>query len=89
MLSLGDTKLIESLLSPEFYMDTFGALECKSYFINPFADDPDLFNSSAASPYKQSLTSSQEATTGSGPSMKHREFLSEKVRFKEIVHIGN
>lgn len=31
MLSLGDTKLIEVLLSKEFFMDTLGALECKSY----------------------------------------------------------
>ena len=29
MLSLGDTKLIEVLLSQEYYLDTFGALECK------------------------------------------------------------
>lgn len=30
MLSLGDTKLIETMLSQEYYLDTFGALECKS-----------------------------------------------------------
>jgi hypothetical protein len=29
MLSLGDTKIIECLLSQDFYLSTFGALECK------------------------------------------------------------
>lgn len=30
-LSLGDTKLIETLLSAEFFMTTLGALECKLF----------------------------------------------------------
>lgn len=33
LLSLGDTKLIETLLSNDFYLFTFGALECKQRLI--------------------------------------------------------
>jgi len=33
MLSLQDSKLIETLLSKDFYLDTFGALECKYLLI--------------------------------------------------------
>ena len=45
MLSLGDTKLIETMLSQEYYLDTFGALECK-YHIIPYIylDDPEIIN---------------------------------------------
>ena len=45
MLSLGDTKIIECLLSQEYYLDTFGALECnyQTYLIIDI-DDPDLYN---------------------------------------------
>jgi hypothetical protein len=32
MLSLGDSKLIELLLSKDYYLDTLGALECKLNF---------------------------------------------------------
>lgn len=45
MLSLGDSKLIETLLSKDFYLDTFGALECKVFIIksNKFKiDDPEV-----------------------------------------------
>ncbi len=38
MLQLGDQKLIEALISKEFYSDTFGALEY----------DPELMNASKA-----------------------------------------
>jgi len=44
LLSLNDTKLLETLLSKDFYMLTLGALECKictkkTYFC---IDDPDV-----------------------------------------------
>ena len=35
LISLGDKKLIETLLSNQFYLDTFGALECN--FLLSFA----------------------------------------------------
>jgi hypothetical protein len=45
MISLGDNKLIETLLSPEHYTQTFGALECKSIIhLTFYIDDPELYN---------------------------------------------
>jgi Component of IIS longevity pathway SMK-1 len=44
MLSLGDTKLIETMLSQEYYLDTFGALECNYYKYHIYLDDPEIIN---------------------------------------------
>lgn len=45
-LSLGDSKLIETLLKKEYFMTTLGALECKflSYlpYNSHFIDDPEV-----------------------------------------------
>ncbi len=42
LISLGDRKVIEVLLSNEFYLDTFGALECKHRKIVTVIDDPEV-----------------------------------------------
>ena len=46
-LSLGDSKLIETLLSKDFFMTTLGALECMSYhiFLILLVDDPEVMQS--------------------------------------------
>lgn len=55
MLSLGDTRLIETLLSNDFYMETFGALEY----------DPELLN---GSPTSQSTRKGAEFSMAEGRS---------------------
>jgi hypothetical protein len=43
MLSLGDSKVIETLLSKEFFIDTLGALECNFFStLTIFLDDPEV-----------------------------------------------
>lgn len=46
-LSLGDSKIIETLMTNDFYLDTFGALECMYIFkINvniKYIDDPEIY----------------------------------------------
>ncbi len=46
MLQLCDTKLIETLLSNDFYLTTFGCLECKIFILllKFTIDDPELIN---------------------------------------------
>ena len=66
MISLGDSKLIETIMSKDFYLFTFGALEY----------DPEHLNTSKGK--------DENAT-----SMTHRDFLTNKVRFKTIVKINS
>jgi hypothetical protein len=49
MLSLGDSKLLETLLSKEFYIDTLGALECNhsKLILNLYIDDPEILQAAA------------------------------------------
>ena len=41
LLSLGDSKLLETILSNDFYVCTFGALECKVFNLI-LLDDPEV-----------------------------------------------
>jgi hypothetical protein len=50
LLSLGDRKVIEVLLSNAFYLDTFGALECTDILSSNLIliiDDPEVLQNNA------------------------------------------
>ena len=77
MLSLGDTKIIETLFSQDYYVSSFGALECKSSLddVTLSVDDPDLC--AASSPTSELVS----------PTMRHRDFLQSKAKYKTLVKI--
>lgn len=83
MLSLGDSKLIETLLSNDFYLETFGALEY----------DPELYslsptsNASSTAAVKSALAETESGAGAGVQNMRHRDFLTNQVRFKKIVNI--
>lgn len=77
MLSLGDTKLIETLLSKEFFMFTLGALEY----------DPEVFQNGAGDHGNDSQELPMEAEVQQPQVLKHRSFLQNELKFKQVVNI--
>ena len=77
MLSLGDTKLIETLLSKEFFMFTLGALEY----------DPEVFQNGAGEHGNDSQELPMEAEVQQPQVLKHRSFLQNELKFKQVVNI--
>jgi hypothetical protein len=74
MISLGDSKLIETLMSKDFYLDTFGALEY----------DPDIYKQCSV---KEEVASPPSHSGSQTMALAHRDFLVNKARFRTIVQI--
>ena len=74
MISLGDSKLIETLMLKDFYLDTFGALEY----------DPDIYKHGGV---KEEVASPASNPGSQSIALAHRDFLVNKARFKTIVQI--
>ena len=96
MLQLGDNKLIEVMLSNEFYLTIFGCLECKynqsnkSCIVDPELSNPNQSQSGSESSQQNGrFEESKREDGGSNNKLNHRDFLLNKVKFKKIVKIDN
>lgn len=89
-------------MSNEFYLDTFGALECKIFKrLISGLDDPEVLqnNSPVAGSNEESNENKKDSDSSPNKSQKiedpklstlrHREFLQNQVKFKEVVKIDN
>ncbi|CDW88124.1 UNKNOWN [Stylonychia lemnae] len=83
LLSLNDTKLIETLLSKDFFMVTLGALEYDPEVIQGQSPSNQNRRNSDVNEFQNQDQNLQQQ----GQILKHREFLTNELKFKQVVKI--
>jgi hypothetical protein len=99
IVTYSEQKVIECLLSDEFYLDMFGAFERKSFSSN-FLGDPTYLSQDMGDgsdnetlieeEFKGNKCSEKQkpkVNVNGGHMMEHRDFLQKSVNFKKVVEM--